>query len=346
MKQDSPPLFSTLYSRILAPASACAGCGACVLVCPRDRLVFRDSRPEQVSGEKDRCPENRDGRCGLCAMVCPRLHEDEAARAGGEPEIVAARTTDPELAGTCQDGGLVSSIARWGLESNRWSSFVGYARDEAWRPFPRVVTAGADVAGTAGSKYTYTPIHEALSALYESGRASAPFAMVGLPCHVAALRRLQQIRSKYVKGLDLCIGLFCMKAFSYERLIQDRIVGRMQIPIQEVTAMDIRRGSLSLTTRSGAAHRIPLKELGDAGHSGCASCTDFPAELADLSVGGLGTDGWTIALIRTEAGREVLQAVEASGRIETADPARFPKALELLGKLTVLKRKQAVRARA
>ena len=280
-------------------------------------------------------------------MVCPRLHAAEpAGRSGDEPEIVAARTTDPELARHGQDGGLVSSIARWGLESNRWSSFLGRTRDETWRPLPLLIRESKDVPRAAGSKYTHTSIDGGLRELHRQGRASEPFATVGLPCHIAALRRLQGMHSKYVKGMTLCIGLFCSKAFSYRRLVETKIVGELQIPIQDVCRMDIRKGSFAVVMRSGAVHRIPLKDLGDCGHSGCASCTDFAADLADISVGGLGTDGWTIALIRTDEGRDVMQAVEACGLIETCGRERFPDALRLLDKLASRKRKQAESSRA
>ena len=104
--------------------------------------------------------------------------------------------------------------------------------------------------------------------------------------------------------------------------------------------------SFTVVMRSGDTHRIPLKELRDYGHSGCASCEDFAADLADISVGGLGTDGWTIALVRTDKGRDVMQAVEACGLIETSGRECFPDALQLLDKLTSLKRKQEARAHA
>ena len=342
MAHDTSYLFSTLYSQVIAPESKCRGCGACVLVCPRDRLVFKGGRPEQVSGDKAVCPENENGRCGLCAMACPQLNPHaQPEHSGDEPIIVAARTTDPELADTCQDGGVVSSIARRGLESGRWSSFVGYTRDETWRPAPLVVTESGDVLKTAGSKYTHTSIDSGLRTLHAQGLASKPFATVGLPCHITALRRLMEMSSKYVKGMEFCIGLFCSKAFSYQRLVQDKLINEMQVPIRDVRKMAIRKGAFTVTTLSGTDHRIPVKKLGDYGYEGCASCGDFSAELADISVGGLGTDGWTIVLIRTAAGKEVMQDAQAAGIIETADREQFENALALLDKLTALKRKRA-----
>jgi coenzyme F420 hydrogenase subunit beta len=90
----------------------------------------------------------------------------------------------------------------------------------------------------------------------------------------------------------------------------------------------------------GSDHReIPIKQLGDCAHDGCSPCQDFSAESADISVGGLGIVGWTIAIARTELGREVLKAAESDKVIETAHPGGFPKALRLLNRLTVMKRR-------
>ncbi len=280
-------------------------------------------------------------------MVCPRL---DSGYASGNPEqevigkyiaILAARTTDQVLKEKAQDGGVVSGILKWGLMSEKWSSFVGYARDESWHIQPLVVVESNDVVKTCGSKYTYISIIDGLTRLHESGFFSKPFAVVGLPCHIAALRKLTELKSKYVKGLELCIGLFCSKAFNYEGLIENKFIKEMEIPIASVHKMDIRKGLFTIEMDSGKIHQIPVKELQDYSHSGCSSCCDFSAEYADISVGGLGIGDWTIAVIRTRVGEEVMGAVLSSGLIETTGARKFPKALRLLEKLSSWKHEQA-----
>lgn len=310
--------------------------------------MFNNFRPEQVSGDKGVCPVNTDGRCGLCALVCPRLNREytscnsEEEVIGNYTTILAARTTDQVLREKGQDGGLVSSILKWGLVSKKWSSFVGYTHDENWQIFPLVATESSEVIETCGSKYTYTSIIDGLSRLYHSGLASKPFAIVGLPCHIAAIRKLKELNSKYLKGLKLCVGLFCSKAFSYEGLIEKKLIKELEIPITDVKKMDIKKGLFTIEMNSGAIYQVPIKELQNYSHSGCSSCCDFSAELADISVGGLGLSGWTIALIRTEIGEEVIKAVESYGLIETSSAENFSKALRLLERLSSRKREQAV----
>jgi coenzyme F420 hydrogenase subunit beta len=348
LESNAKPLFSDLYERVISSESMCSGCGACVLICPKNRLVFRDFKPEQVSGARNVCPENENGRCGLCAMVCHRLHGEVLGCNGGEEVVgkylarVAGRATDRALRERGQDSGFVSGILNWGVLSGTWAGFLGYTRDESWQIQPLVVTEGTEVIKTSGSKYTYTSLIDGFSQLRRLGLSSKPFAVVGLPCHIAAIRRLKKLNSKYVKGLVLSIGLFCMKAFSYEGLIEEKLIEEMNVPIADVHKMDIRKGMFTVEMKSGDVRQLPVKELQRYGHVGCASCCDFSAESADISVGGLGIGGWTIALIRTEAGQKVVDAATSEGVIETRNAEDFSKALQVLEKLAFRKREQAV----
>jgi coenzyme F420-reducing hydrogenase beta subunit len=60
--------------------------------------------------------------------------------------------------------------------------------------------------------------------------------------------------------------------------------------------------------------------------------------LADISVGGLGLDGWTFTIVRTEKGEELLSNAEKVGLIETRNVDEEPNSLNLLQKLSKKKR--------
>ncbi len=336
--------FTDLYANVISAESVCIGCGACVLICPYNRLIYKDGKPEQSSGEKGVCPVNEEGKCGLCAEVCPQLplvskpvitDKEEHTR------ITSGRSTDPFFRKKGQDGGFVSGLAAWGLTAGRWRFFLGYTRDEEWQVLPFAAETREDVARTCGSKYTYASLIGGLETIRKKGEGTSPFAVVGLPCQIAAVRNLQRKNSKFTKNLQLCIGLFCSKAFSYSGLIKEKIETQLRIPVTKIEKMDIRKGRFTVELKDGTAREIPIKELTPYGHSGCGHCTDFAAEQADISVGGLGIGEWTLAITRTAAGDEVLEAARAAGDVETAPAEDFPKALELLGKMSDRKRRQA-----
>ena len=87
------------------------------------------------------------------------------------------------------------------------------------------------------------------------------------------------------------------------------------------------KGVFQIWTTDGAFHEVPLKEAHAFTREGCKLCPDFAAEHADLSTGGIGAFGdWTLVIVRTDHGRELLSAMKEKGLIETRpgddDPGR------------------------
>jgi len=339
MKIEKAHLFTKLFETVISRGSMCAGCGACVLICPYNRLEMSHGIPEQISGEKSVCPVSEEGKCGLCAQVCPRFSGELPSR---EPlKIAAGRSTDADFLEQGQDSGLVSSIASWGLETGKWRRVLAYSRDDQWRVLPVIADDRESILQAAGSKYTYISLIEGLQEIHRQGKEAGFFAVIGLPCHIAGIRKLQEINSKYVRNLSLCIGLFCTKAFTYDGLVKTKLIKEMNLSIEDVEKMDIRKGRFTVKMKNGNEHEIPIKELGAYSHKGCSFCTDFAAEQADISVGGLGIGGWAVAQLRSETGAEIFEGAENGRAIETAPAEDFPKALEVLKKLSNFKRKNA-----
>jgi coenzyme F420 hydrogenase subunit beta len=192
---------------------------------------------------------------------------------------------------------------------------------------PYVATDRAGVLAAAGSRYTYGQV---LAVLQEPEVAQArAVAMVGLPCHVRAARKMQG----RMPGLQLLIGLFCSETFTYEGLIEEKLQGEMGIDPRQITRMDI-KGKLLVETKAGTRHEIALKDLRPYRRPGCEACRDFSAEEGDISVGGLGVKGWTVVLVRTPQGAEVLRSVQEAGLIEVKPIEEFPKVLPLLEKMS------------
>jgi coenzyme F420 hydrogenase subunit beta len=79
---------------------------------------------------------------------------------------------------------------------------------------------------------------------------------------------------------------------------------------------------------------VPLKECHAFTREGCKLCPDFAAEHADISTGGIGAfNDWTLTLVRTDVGREIMEGLERDGWIEVRGADEDLGALELLHKL-------------
>jgi coenzyme F420 hydrogenase subunit beta len=84
-----------------------------------------------------------------------------------------------------------------------------------------------------------------------------------------------------------------------------------------------------------------LQEAKQYTRKGCLPCTDFSAELADISTGGLGLSGWTFSIIRSKKGAEIFNGAEKAAVIRTRPVEEEKFASDLLVKLSKKKRKTA-----
>lgn len=135
------------------------------------------------------------------------------------------------------------------------------------------------------------------------------------------------------------VGLMCSECFDYEGLMEAYIKGKLGISLNEITKMNI-KGKMLVTTPKGTT-AIPLGDIKQYAKSSCSVCEDFSSELADISVGGLGLDGWTFTIIRTEKGEELFSNAEKAGFLESKpiEEGAFSKGLLL--KLTKKKQDKA-----
>jgi dienelactone hydrolase/Pyruvate/2-oxoacid:ferredoxin oxidoreductase delta subunit len=162
-----------LYREVV-DTGLCTGCAACVMACPRDVLGYTDDFfPVQV-GEgmsHDQCVIGDRG-CDICTRACPRFRNwesdlDEALFGrprqadevyGHVRSILLTRATDRGVHEAGQDGGLVSTLLIWGLETERIDGALTSAIVDGRGPFdaaPALVTDRAGVLATAG----YVTLH-------------------------------------------------------------------------------------------------------------------------------------------------------------------------------------------
>jgi coenzyme F420 hydrogenase subunit beta len=74
---------------------------------------------------------------------------------------------------------------------------------------------------------------------------------------------------------------------------------------------------------------------------GCKSCPDFAAEHADISTGGIGKDNdWTLTIVRTELGEEVISRMISDGVIESRPAQEDEVAMKLLRTLSIVSRRR------
>ena len=353
------PQWAELFTEVVT-SGLCTGCASCVIACPYDVLGYDASegryRPFHIddAGGPENCTHGERG-CTLCTRACPRFRTWEPeidsflfgrTRAAEEvygiaSETLLTRTTDPEIAAAGQDGGFVSALLVWALEHDVVdAALVSYLEGDGstWRAVPGVARSRADVLRSAGSRYTYSANPLAYPEAISSGAERV--ALVGMSCQASAPAAMSTRKAgKVARRFALTVGLLCSKTFD-DAIFAELFEARYGLRREEIAKMNI-KGVFQVWTRDGGYHEIPLKEAHAWTREGCRQCPDFAAEHADISTGGIGAFAdWTLTIVRTARGRDLLAEMAAAGAIETRPIADDPGAVLLLEKLSRVSRRR------
>ncbi len=349
-----------LYKEVVT-SGLCTGCSACIVVCPYDVLGYDDKngvyRPFHVAemGGAENCTHGEKG-CTLCTRACPRFRawepeidnflfgrdREPSEVYGIAQDVILARATDPELVELGQDGGLVSAILIWALDHDLIdSALVSNLEGDGstWKAVPGVARNRAEVLAAAGSRYTYSANPLGYGAATEDG--AERIALVGMGCQASAPAVMSARKAgKVARRFVLTIGLLCSKTFD-DAIFPELFEARYGLRREDIVKMNI-KGVFQVWTRDGTFHEIPLKEAQQWTREGCRRCPDFAAEHADISTGGIGAfSDWTLTMVRTEKGRELISAMLAAGAIEVRSAVDDdPDAVALLRKLSRVSRRR------
>ena len=157
--------------------------------------------------------------------------------------------------------------------------------------------------------------------------------MVGMSCQSSIAPTMWSRKiGKISKPIVFNIGLLCSKTFD-DAIFEELFWAKYGLPKAEMTKMNI-KGVFQIWMKDGSYHEINLKECHAWTREGCNHCPDFAAEHADISTGGIGKDNdWTLTIVRTDLGREIMQRMIADGSVIARPGDSDPAAIALMRKL-------------
>ena len=345
--------WKELYSEVIT-SGLCTGCAGCVISCPHDVIGYDHTaggyKPFHIEEELglDNCLHGEKG-CTSCTRACPRFRlwepqadehlfgrgreDDEVAGIHGD--ILLTRASDDMVHEMGQDGGLVSAILIWAMREGyidgALTSYLEGGDATTWKAVPGVATNRDEVLAAAGSRYTYSANTLALDEALDRGLKQ--LALVGMSCQssVPPVMWSRKI-GKISKPIVFNIGLLCSKTFD-DAIFEELFEAKYRLPKTEIVKMNI-KGVFQIWMRDGTYHEINLKECHAWTREGCTHCPDFAAEHADISTGGIGKDNdWTLTIVRTDLGREIISRMIADGSIIARPGDEDPGAIALMRKL-------------
>ena len=143
---------------------------------------------------------------------------------------------------------------------------------------------------------------------------------MGTPCQIEALRKVLLLEEPYQFGQEkiaLLVGLFCMENFDYDLLMTGLVKGKFGLDPKNVARFEIKKGMFRVIDKEGKAHEVKIEETDQYTFTGCGPCFDFASELADISVGSVGSsDGWSTVLTRTDVGEKLYTSALKAGVVQ------------------------------
>ena len=338
----------------------CTGCAGCVVACPHEVIGYkheeRGYRPFHL--EEDLGPLNcghGEKGCTSCTRACPRFREWEPQADmhlfgkvrepeqmyGQYQQLLLCRASDDTVHQMGQDGGFVSAMLIWLFENDyidgALASFLE-GDGSSWQAKPGIAHNKAEVLASAGSRYTYSANTLAFKQAKEEGLSRLAFVGMGCQTSVPPTMWSRKI-GKVSKPFLFNIGLLCSKTFD-DAIFEELFWAKYGLKKEEMVKMNI-KGAFQIWMKDGSFHEIDLQECHQWTREGCQSCPDFAAEHADISTGGIGEDNdWTLCVVRTDLGREVMDRMIKSGAVIARPAETDEKAMKLLRLLSITSRRR------
>jgi len=327
------PSYEDLAIKII-DTGECTVCGACITACPDSHIKLIENKPKRPKRTVD-CVG-----CYTCYDACYMLRhnlikdiEGDIMGWGKKESIglcrraVIARTKDTELVKTCQDGGIVTTLLLYALDSGIIDGALVVGRDN-WAPVACVAETRDEIMLAAGTKYGVVPVLKELRAAVVDHGLSR-ICVVGSPCHIQSVRYLKHKGLPLASSVKLTVGLFCRENYEYTCLAQK--VRAKGMDMQRADKLDM---SDEFNIYAGQKKlSLPVTEVKSCVPRHCLVCQDFAAELADIAVGSVGSaEGWSTVIIRTEEGEEVFDGVAGRGLVETKDIGDIADVKEIAGR--------------
>jgi coenzyme F420 hydrogenase subunit beta len=312
----------------------CGKCGGCVSFCSASNLgalkVGPDGTP--MFADEEKCL-----KCGICYMICPNtrdLDEELKKKAKWEPpigpikDLLSAQTTNPAVGERCTDGGVVTSLLLYLLDKHMIDGALVSKSDGPFHRGPKLAVSEEEIISASGSHYdesfsiaelgsqysTYSPAMQELKTLRKG--LIDRVAMVGTPCQIHTVRKMQVLGIIPSDVIKYCFGLFCMENFSFNDIQLRHLEKQYGFDLAHVSKVNVKE-DFFIYLNNGKVIHIPFEEIDTIARPACLVCPDFSAEFSDASFGGLGSpEGYTTVLLRSERGKKAYRGALAAGYIK------------------------------
>ena len=341
--------FDDLIKEIHEPG-LCGECGGCVSFCSAGEIgaiEMSKSGPPKYSN-KDNCR-----KCGICYFICPQtrvLNDVLNIRFNFEPpightlKVSATQASSEKIRAEATDGGAVTAILSYLLKQKLIDGAIVSKKIGPLGRIPFFATTEDELLEAAGSHYDisdhvvglekYTTFIPTNIKLKQSSADLLNVAVVGTPCQIHSIRKMQVLGILPAHIVKYTLGLFCYFNFSFGEDGRKGLEEKYNFSFNDVVKINIKE-NLILQLKDKKELHIDFNDLHGIVRPACFGCRDFANVYADISFGGLGSpDGYTTTIVRTKTGEEIYsKALEEGYLTEPKDLNKTVKTAEMLDKV-------------
>lgn len=282
-------------------------------------MTLRDPVPRSLCTD---CGVSRMKDPSACGTACqfikpdyPGMEQAVHGRARGDgdelffgPFQAMHRARMAQPAEGAQWTGITTSLGADLLATGKVDAVLTMVPDaqDRWKPQPALITEAADMQRARGMRMGYAPLLALLEEAQERGFNR--LALIGIPCQVYALRRLEAelgLERLYV------IGTPCSDNTTTENFHQ--FLALLDEDPDSISYLEFRADyRVELRFDDGRQRLIPFLQLpisdlpSDFFPLTCRTCVDYTNVLADITVGYMAGEGDQWVLVRNARGAEML----------------------------------------
>jgi len=349
-------------------AGICGRCSGCVAFCSAGEFnalsTSDDGSPVMVD-------ESRCLHCGICYLVCPQVKTldqelkrklDWKAPVGAQRELVSARAVSRRIRSAATDGGVVTALLAYGLRKHLIEAAIVSRQSGPFTREAMVATSADELIEAAGSHFEdshtvrrlgerYTTFSPGAREVKSLGKRDLhKVALVGTPCQIFTIRKMQLLNVLPADSVVLAIGLFCMETFSFGAKVRRDLERKLSVKLGQIRKLNIKDDVIVIAANKEVLH-IPFSVMDGYARQACFACTDFASEYADISCGGIGSpEGYTTTILRTTVGETIYNRAREDHAIEElgfrTPGQRRDAGTEMMAKIVAATRRKQARAAA
>jgi len=357
--------FQDLVAEVQAKG-ICGKCGGCLAFCSAGEfnalVAGDDGTPVMVD-------ESKCLHCGICYLICPQikaldreLREKTGWKApiGQHRKLVSARARSRKIQQVATDGGVVTALLTYALKKHLIQAAIVSRRVGPLSREPMVATTPEELIEAAGSHFDesqtvhslgerYTTFSPGVREVKSLGKRNLHrIALVGTPCQIFTIRKMQLLDVVPADSIVLTIGLFCMESFSFDARTRRGLERKLSVKLDHIRKLNTKDDVVVTTVKKQTIH-IPFNAMDEFARQACFACTDFANEYADISCGGIGSpDGYTTTVLRTTAGETLYNRAKEDGALEElrhrSPDQRRNAGTEMMAKIVAATRRKQARA--